>query len=110
MTGQVLASELFPSPLQSKVLRFGRPPLQPVAPAAAFQANLRASYLANCQAVGRKTRRYISQSPERILDAPELVNDFYLNLLDWSCDNILAVGLGAGEPHQFSFAEPPTHP
>ena len=35
------------------------------------------------------------QMPERILDAPELVNDYYLNLLDWSADNRLAVALGA---------------
>jgi len=95
---QVLAEELFDTPLQSKVLKFGRPPLHPVSPVGAFQTNLRASYLTNCTAAaaGRRTQRYISQSPERILDAPELVNDFYLNLLDWSCDNILAVGLGAG--------------
>ena len=94
---QVLAEELFDTPLQSKVLKFGRPPLQPVTPVGTFQTNLRASYLTNCTAAaaGRRTQRYISQSPERILDAPELVNDFYLNLLDWSCDNILAVGLGA---------------
>ena len=35
------------------------------------------------------------QSPERILDAPELVDDYYLNLLDWSSRNVLAVALGA---------------
>jgi cell division cycle protein 20 (cofactor of APC complex) len=28
------------------------------------------------------------------LDAPELVDDYYLNLLSWSADNILAVALG----------------
>ena len=40
----------------------------------------------------RKTRRYISPNPERILDAPGLVDDFYLNLLDWNhLTNILAV-------------------
>lgn len=33
--------------------------------------------------------------PERILDAPEIVNDYYLNLLDWSRNNYLAVALGA---------------
>lgn len=38
--------------------------------------------------------RHIPQMPERILDAPELVNDYYLNLLDWSADNRLAVALG----------------
>lgn len=28
-----------------------------------------------------------------MLDAPDLADDFYLNLLDWSSQNILAVGL-----------------
>jgi cell division cycle protein 20 (cofactor of APC complex) len=27
------------------------------------------------------------------LDAPDLVDDYYLNLLDWSSDNVLAVCL-----------------
>lgn len=38
--------------------------------------------------------RYISQAPDRILDAPELVDDYYLNLIDWSPSNVLAVALG----------------
>eukprot|EP01052_Picozoa_sp_SAG31_P033484 SAG31_NODE_3792_length_3877_cov_1.489412_2_plen_349_part_00 len=42
----------------------------------------------------RKTFRHISQTPERILDAPELMDDYYLNLLDWSANNLLAVALG----------------
>ena len=29
-----------------------------------------------------------------MLDAPALQDDFYLNLIDWSHDNQLAVGLG----------------
>ncbi|KAJ9184612.1 hypothetical protein P3X46_004322 [Hevea brasiliensis] len=41
-----------------------------------------------------KRRRYIPQSPERTLDAPELVDDFYLNLLDWGSSNVLAIALG----------------
>ena len=40
------------------------------------------------------TFRVIPQTPERILDAPELLDDFYLNLLDWSAGNTLAVALG----------------
>ena len=32
--------------------------------------------------------------PFKILDAPELQDDFYLNLVDWSSSNVLAVGLG----------------
>jgi cell division cycle protein 20 (cofactor of APC complex) len=36
----------------------------------------------------------IAQTPERILDAPNLIDDYYLNLLDWSCSNELAISLG----------------
>jgi cell division cycle protein 20 (cofactor of APC complex) len=38
--------------------------------------------------------RFIPTNPERILDAPDIVNDYYLNLLDWSSDNIVTVALG----------------
>ena len=31
--------------------------------------------------------------PERILDAPDIVNDYYLNPIDWSATNLLAVAL-----------------
>jgi cell division cycle protein 20 (cofactor of APC complex) len=42
---------------------------------------------------GKVTRKIASQ-PERILDAPDLKDDYYLNLLDWSAQNVLAVALG----------------
>jgi len=42
----------------------------------------------------RSTRR-IARSPFKVLDAPALADDFYLNLVDWSSQNVLAVGLGA---------------
>ena len=41
-------------------------------------------------------RRRILTTPERVLDAPGLMDDYYLNLLDWSTDNQVAIGLGAG--------------
>ncbi|KAK9464641.1 WD40-repeat-containing domain protein [Lipomyces arxii] len=41
----------------------------------------------------RKQLRSISKVPFRVLDAPELADDFYLNLVDWSSSNVLAVGL-----------------
>ncbi|CAG0919457.1 unnamed protein product [Notodromas monacha] len=41
------------------------------------------------------TARKISKMPFKVLDAPELQDDFYLNLVDWSSQNVLAVGLGA---------------
>eukprot|EP00887_Chlorella_sp_A99_P007257 scaffold2.g7257.t1 len=33
--------------------------------------------------------------PGWVLDAPALADDFYLNLVDWSAQNVLAVGLGS---------------
>ncbi|KAH8376183.1 hypothetical protein KR200_011297 [Drosophila serrata] len=39
--------------------------------------------------------RYIPTTSERILDAPDFINDYYLNLMDWSGDNIVAVALGS---------------
>lgn len=39
-------------------------------------------------------QRKIARAPFKILDAPNLQDDYYLNLLDWSSQNILAVGLG----------------
>lgn len=44
---------------------------------------------------GAGASRYVSRTPERILDAPELKDDYYINVLDWSVrDNVLAVALG----------------
>ena len=37
--------------------------------------------------------RHIPSAPERVLDAPDMLDDYYLNLLDWSRNNILAVAL-----------------
>jgi cell division cycle protein 20 (cofactor of APC complex) len=37
--------------------------------------------------------RQISSAPARILDAPDLMDDYYLNLLSWSDTNVLAVAL-----------------
>ncbi|KAK3262589.1 ccs52a-like protein [Cymbomonas tetramitiformis] len=42
----------------------------------------------------RRTPRKIARSPFKVLDAPALQDDFYLNLVDWSPHNVLAVGLG----------------
>ena len=50
---------------------------------------LLANYSYNCT-----FKRKINVTPERILDAPNLVDDYYLNLLEWGKSNILAVALG----------------
>ncbi|CAL1293023.1 unnamed protein product, partial [Larinioides sclopetarius] len=41
----------------------------------------------------KKATRHIPQTCDRILDAPEILDDYYLNLIDWSCTNTLAVAL-----------------
>lgn len=38
--------------------------------------------------------RYICDTPEKILDAPNIKDDYYLNLIDWSKKNLLSVVLG----------------
>lgn len=37
--------------------------------------------------------RQVQSVPEKILDAPDFLDDFYLNLIDWSSTNNLAVAL-----------------
>ena len=51
--------------------------------------------LGTALAAPRRTPRKIARSPFKVLDAPALQDDFYLNLVDWSSHNVLAVGLGS---------------
>lgn len=46
------------------------------------------------RSVTKSIGRRIPKTPSRILDAPELVDDYYLNLVSWSESNVLAVALG----------------
>ena len=41
-----------------------------------------------------KPKRVIPSAPLKILDAPDLVNDYYLNLLHWGSNDLLSVALG----------------
>ncbi|GAA6017186.1 hypothetical protein JCM8202_005938 [Rhodotorula sphaerocarpa] len=43
----------------------------------------------------RKPVRQVSRVPFKVLDAPDLADDYYLNLVDWSSTNVLGVGLGS---------------
>ena len=38
-------------------------------------------------------RRRVAMTADRVLDAPGLINDYYLNLLHWSSTNLLAIAL-----------------
>ena len=41
----------------------------------------------------KKPSRFLPTSADRILDAPDIMDDYYLQLLDWSSNNVLAVAL-----------------
>lgn len=87
-----LENSLLDGKTQSKILSF-----KAKAPAPkSHQNSLHCLYSHNKinDTVPKKTYRQIPQAPEKILDAPEMVDDYYLNLLDWSATNILAVALG----------------
>ena len=80
----------------SKILAFkSKAPAPPVG----FENPMRSLYSANAGAASaiksKRQVRHIPQAPERILDAPELLDDYYLNLLDWSCNNVVSVALGS---------------
>ena len=78
---------------RSKILSY-----QHKAPVASdVQSNgLKVLYSHTQSPLSKTSTRHIPQAPDRILDAPDIVNDYYLNLLDWSSNNHLAVALG---PH-----------
>jgi hypothetical protein len=43
----------------------------------------------------KKSIRKIPRLPFKVLDAPSLADDYYLNLVDWSANNVVAVALGS---------------
>ncbi|PWA90656.1 WD40 repeat-containing protein [Artemisia annua] len=73
---------------RTRILAFKNKPPTPVE---AIPSDLFAASVHQSKTV--KTRRYIPQTSERILDAPDLVDDYYLNLLDWGSSNVLAIAL-----------------
>ena len=77
----------------AKVLTFRNKAPEPTA----HQNHMRVLYSQNKSAAGQrraKVHRVIPNDPERVLDAPDMVDDYYLNLLDWGSTNVLAVALG----------------
>jgi len=64
-------------------------------PASPYSLSPVSSYSQKLLRSPRKATRKISRIPFKVLDAPELQDDFYLNLVDWSSQNVLSVGLGS---------------
>lgn len=80
-----------------KILKFTAKPATP-APES-FASSLAARFSHNKAstvpaAAAKKLNRYVPSAPIKVLDAPELMNDYYLNLLSWGSNNTLAVALG----------------
>uniref|UniRef100_A0A3Q4AI05 CDC20/Fizzy WD40 domain-containing protein n=1 Tax=Mola mola TaxID=94237 RepID=A0A3Q4AI05_MOLML len=75
----------------AKILHFGG---KLVNTPAGYRNNLKGLYRQVVTPASVKKTRYISSTPDRILDAPKPRNDFHLNLLDWSSQkNVLTVAL-----------------
>ncbi|GME68436.1 unnamed protein product [Ambrosiozyma monospora] len=70
---------------------------QPVAPEAKKIAKLKSNKFKNKQLISTSAAqarlKRIPTCPEKVLDAPGLIDDFYLNLLSWSSENVLAIAL-----------------
>ena len=78
---------------QARVLAFKHK--APAPPDGHDASGLASLYNANlAQAPARKQFRHVPSSQERILDAPDLVDDYYLNLLDWSSNNVVRAPRG----------------
>ena len=77
--------------LNTRILAF-----KPAPPESSKPIDLRSQYnrpLKPANAASAQFRRRMPTQPERCLDAPGLVDDYYLNLLDWSSGNQVAIGL-----------------
>jgi cell division cycle protein 20 (cofactor of APC complex) len=77
--------------LKERILQF-----KPAPPESTKPIDLRQQYnrpLRPANGGSSQFRRKIATAPERVLDAPGLIDDYYLNLLDWSSSNQVAIGL-----------------
>ncbi|KAF3642130.1 hypothetical protein FXO38_21282 [Capsicum annuum] len=80
---KLLAQELNMN--RTRILAFKNKP-----PPSAERVSESPSHIQQSKAV--KKRRYIPQSVERTLDAPDFLDDFCLNLLDWGAVMLLPLG------------------
>ncbi|XXG77175.1 hypothetical protein AAC387_Pa08g1377 [Persea americana] len=76
---------------RTRILSFWRKPPAPTNTNGNFQEE---TVLANLVKSSQQ-KRHIPKSADGALDAPELIDDYYLNLLDWRTGNILAIALGS---------------
>jgi len=87
-----LKEELFVKP-RRRLLSFGEEPS--LSEDRSVSSPLRVLQPHGSASRGIRKARKIPNTPERILDAPDLADDYYSNILDWSKHDVLAVALGA---------------
>lgn len=63
------------------------------APKSGYENRLKVLYTQSLGSEKSKPHRQIPTQPVHVLNAPDMVDDFYLNLLDWSKDNVIAIAL-----------------
>lgn len=99
-----LSASLGLAPSNRRILSFRAAP--PPASHATSHLDTQRNYLLHSSASnnrGTATSGNVAQTaekrkphlPERVLDAPGFLDDYYLNLIDWSSANRVAIGLGA---------------
>lgn len=88
ISGRILAYHELPPAASDPLLKQQREVVKPL------YDELNASSSSKSLGSSSSKARKISNQPERVLDAPGMLDDFYLNLLSWSCTNIVAVALG----------------
>ncbi|BFZ53193.1 WD repeat-containing protein slp1 [Savitreella phatthalungensis] len=66
---------------------------KPEAPESSKPVMLTTQYNKPLRPAVQAQKRKINTVPERVLDAPGIVDDYYLNLLDWSSSNCIAIAL-----------------
>lgn len=88
---QLIVENCHGIPENAKILHLRTKPIEPDQ---AFVDNMKILYHGSTvNSVKKNTTRFISSAPEKILDAPDFKDDYYLNLIDWSSTNHLAVAL-----------------
>lgn len=81
------------SQLNSSSILLDSSPLSPLR-SATSRSLLQSPYGVPSMAASRAKRK-IPKTPFKVLDAPGLADDFYLNNVEWSSRNVIGVGLGS---------------
>jgi len=87
---KIIEDEIMGTHGPSRILAFKN---KAPAPKDGYQSSLKVLYSQSKKTTVVKPTRHIPSAPVRILDAPDMLDDYYLNLLSWGSNNKLAVAL-----------------